>query len=176
MKSSSSNGTEAMDAPVASFLSPLKTKSPLLCATSQPDGPALCTSAGIGINTAMDFRGRHSRRFAAQEWWALGARALVLALALFMVAPAAGVGEDLAFHASRPHGLTEMAALHATAPAEAAGPGLACHFHCGCHQVAPLQVSADVTPTPEFAGLVYARVAEIPTPIASDRLARPPRA
>lgn len=124
----------------------------------------------------MDFRVRHSRRFAVREGWALGARALVLALALFMVASAAGAGEDLASHAFRPLGLTEMAASDATAPAEAGGPGLACHLHCGCHQMAPLQVSADVTRSPEFEGLTYSRVAEMPASIAPDRLARPPRA
>ncbi len=124
----------------------------------------------------MDTGGLHRRRVAAREWWVLSARALVLALALFIVAHVAGVGEDLAFHAPRHHGLTEMAALDAAAPEEAADPGFACHLHCGCHQVAPPQVSADVTLAPEFAALTYSWVAEMPASVAPDRLTRPPRA
>lgn len=124
----------------------------------------------------MDTGGLHRRRGATRPWWALSAHVLVLALALFIVAPAADVGDDLAFHAPRQYGLTEMVALDTAAPEDTANSGFACHLHCGCHQMASPEVMADITPLPELAALTYPRVTEVPASVAPDRLARPPRA
>ncbi|GJD56474.1 hypothetical protein [Methylobacterium dankookense] len=123
----------------------------------------------------MGSRHGHSRRRAARGWWAVAARLLALVLALSLVAPVAGYADDLAFHESHGHA-AELTVVDA-APAPGTGdPGLACHIHCGCHQVAPTAASGPVMPCLEAAPPVYARLSEMASSIAPDRLPRPPRA
>ncbi|WP_244914004.1 hypothetical protein [Methylobacterium frigidaeris] len=59
--------------------------------------------------------------------------------------------------------------------ADATDPGLACHLHCGCHQVAPAVAGSPVVPCLEAMSPVYARVSETASSIAPDRLPEPPR-
>ncbi|WP_331327807.1 hypothetical protein [Methylobacterium fujisawaense] len=110
-----------------------------------------------------------------RDGWALCVRVVMLVLALAVAAPSPGLAEDLAFHAGDRHRGTELTVAATAAALEAADPGLACHVHCGCHQVADLQ-GAPVAPVPDPARPSYARTAEAPVAIAPDRLARPPRA
>lgn len=124
----------------------------------------------------MGVGGWHRRCAVLQEWCAFGARALLLALAMFIVSTVAGSGDDLADHGGRYQNAIGVGTLVTPMPTEAGNPGLACRLLCGCHQVAPLQVSSYVTPSTEFAGLGFSWVAEVPTSVTPDRLARPPRA
>lgn len=105
----------------------------------------------------------------------MAARMLALVLALAVVAPTAGLAEDLAFHSGRHHGRTEMATVDAAALGEAVDPGLTCHVHCGCHQLATLQADP-VAPAPDVPRPAYLCFAEALASVVPDRLARPPRA
>ncbi|MDE3747844.1 hypothetical protein ACFQE0_20330 [Methylobacterium komagatae] len=110
-----------------------------------------------------------------RDGWAFAVRTVMLVLALAFAAPSAGLVEDLAFHAGSRHRATELTSVEIFASSEAADPGLACHVHCGCHQVAALH-GAPVAPTPDPRQPSYARTVEATAAIAPDRLARPPRA
>lgn len=123
----------------------------------------------------MRFRGWHRRRRAVRDGWALCVRTVMLVLALAVAAPSAGLAEDLAFHAGDRHRGTELTLAATAASPEATDPGVACHVHCGCHQVADLQ-GAPVAPAPDRTRPAYARADEVPVTVAPDRLVRPPRA
>ncbi|MDP4021169.1 hypothetical protein Q8W71_00910 [Methylobacterium sp. NEAU 140] len=123
----------------------------------------------------MVSRDGHSRRRAARRWWALAARLLALALALSLVAPVMGYADDLAYHGG--HRQAAQVTLSASAPdAGANDPGLACHIHCGCHQVTPAAATGPVMPRIEAVPPVYASLTETASSIDPDRLPRPPRA
>ena len=123
----------------------------------------------------MGSRHGHSRRRAARGWWAVAARLLALVLALSLVAPLSGYADDLAFHEGRRHA-AEVTVMDAAPAPDAGDPGLACHLHCGCHQVAPTTAAGPVLPCLEAASPVYARFSETAPSIVPDRLPRPPRA
>ncbi|GJD63418.1 MULTISPECIES: hypothetical protein [Methylobacterium] len=116
----------------------------------------------------------HSRRRAARAWWAAAARLLALVLALSLVAPVTGYADDIAFHQGH-RSVTEVSMADAAPGADATDPGLACHLHCGCHQVAPAVAGSPVVPCLEAMSPVYARVSETASSIAPDRLPEPPR-
>ncbi|EIZ87176.1 hypothetical protein WYO_0040 [Methylobacterium sp. GXF4] len=122
----------------------------------------------------MDFGGWHRRRQAARDGWALAVRTLMLVLTFAFAAPSAGFAEDLAFHAGGHHRATELTVFEASAAPSSADPGLACHAHCGCHQLAYLD-GAPLAPAPDRPRPSYARTAEAPVAIAPGRPARPPR-
>ncbi|WP_246750878.1 hypothetical protein [Methylorubrum rhodesianum] len=105
----------------------------------------------------------------------MAVRLLALVLALATVAPTVRLADDLAFHAGGHHGRAEMPAMDAAAPDGAVDPGVTCHGHCGCHQLATLQADP-VAPAPDALRPGYARVAASPVSVAPDRLTRPPRA
>lgn len=100
---------------------------------------------------------------------------LALALALSLVAPPAGYADDLAYHGGGRGHVTELASVDAAPHADASDPGLACHLHCGCHQVAPL---ATAWAEPLFDGVRqrYARLTVVVSSVFPDRMPRPPRA
>lgn len=123
----------------------------------------------------MGFGGWHRRRQAVRGGWTFCVRLVMLAVALAVATPSAGLAEDLAFHAGDHHRGTELTVAAAWASPETVDPGLACHVHCGCHQVADLQ-GVPVAPAPDLPRPSYARTVEAPVAIAPDRLARPPRA
>lgn len=100
---------------------------------------------------------------------------LALVLALTLVAPVAGYGDDLAYHAGGQGHVTELTGVDAAPGADASDPGLACHLHCGCHQ-AMLPMGALAEPLLTAACPTYARLSEVASSVAPDRLPRPPRA
>lgn len=123
----------------------------------------------------MGSRHGHSRRRAARGWWAIAARLLALVLALSLVAPVTGYADDLAYHDG--HRQASGVTLSASAPDTGeTDPGLACHIHCGCHQVAPAAATGPVMPRIEAVPPVYASLTETASSIEPDRLPRPPRA
>lgn len=122
----------------------------------------------------MNLGGWHRRRRAARDGWAFAVRTLMLVLTLAFVTPSAGLAEDLGFLAGRHDRGTELTAVETSASTTAADLGLACHAHCGCHQMADLD-GAPFAPVPDRPRPSYARTAHALVSIASDRLARPPR-
>lgn len=122
----------------------------------------------------MDDGGQHRRRQVARDGWALAVRTLMLVLTLAFTAPSAGFAEDLAFHSGDHRRATELAVVEASASPWSADPGLVCHAHCGCHQLAYLD-GAPLAPAPDRPRPSYARTAEAPVVIAPGRPTRPPR-
>ncbi len=123
----------------------------------------------------MGFRHWHGRRRTASGWWAVAARLLALVIALSLVAPVTGYADDIVFHQGH-RSVTKVSVADAALSADAADPGLACHLHCCCHQVAPAVAGGPVAPCLEAVSPVYARVSETASSIAPDRLPEPPRA
>ncbi|WP_336490477.1 hypothetical protein [Methylobacterium nigriterrae] len=108
-------------------------------------------------------------------WWAVAARMLTLVLALVVAAPVSGLADDMAFHAGGHHERTEALTVGSPSSADASDPGVASHVHCGCHQVAAME-HGPVPPAPDAARPRYARVTDVPSSVATNRLPRPPRA
>ncbi|MCG5248721.1 hypothetical protein [Methylorubrum extorquens] len=123
----------------------------------------------------MGSRHGHSRQRAARGWWATAAHLLALVLALSLVAPVAGYAEDLAYHGGGHGHVTELASLGAAPETGTTDPSLACHIHCGCHQVAPA-VADFADPLFAAGSPSYVYLNEAASSIAPDRLPRPPRA
>ena len=127
------------------------------------------------IRPEMGLGRGHSRRWAARGWWAFAARLLALALALSLVAPAAGLAADVAYHDGGGRHVTEIASIEAAPDTGATDPGMACHLHCGCHQAAPA-VADFSEPVFGVARLAYAHLSQTVSSVSPDRLPRPPRA
>lgn len=103
----------------------------------------------------------------------MAARLLALVLALSLAGPGVGLASDLAFHAGGEHGRSVGPSM-----ADAGGtvdPGVTAHLHCGCHQVAPLEIGfSGPLAIPDRP--VAIRVTRARPSVSPDRLPRPPRA
>jgi len=108
-------------------------------------------------------------------WWATASRLLALVLALSLVAPAAGLADDMAYHDGGRGHVTELSSAHVAPEANATNPGMACHLHCGCHQAAPA-VTGFAEPVLKAVRLACGRLSEAVSSVAPDRQPKPPRA
>jgi hypothetical protein len=120
------------------------------------------------------FFGRwHRRPRTERGWWAVAVRLLALVLALSVSAPA-GMARDLDYHGRGHHPDVAVATVGAPADTDTADPGLDCHLHCGCHQLAAVAIGP-VLLALDTARPVYARVTKKVSSLALDGLLRPPR-
>jgi len=114
---------------------------------------------------------------AGRGWRAIAARMLALVLAVSMAlslaGPGVGLAADLAFHAGGHHDRVDGPSL--AQAGSRVDPGVTEHLHCGCHQVAPLEIG--IPAPPAVAGRpVAVRIAAALPSFVPDRLPRPPRA
>jgi hypothetical protein len=118
----------------------------------------------------MSFAGLHR----SSRWWAVGVRALAFVFALSISIPVAGLASDLDYHGRGQHAGAEFGTVGAPSSTDAADdPGLSCHLHCGCHQLAAV-AAGPVLPVLHTVKRVYARVIEELSSLAPNRLLRPP--
>jgi len=123
----------------------------------------------------MIFGGWHRRGRTGRGWWAIAVRMLALVFALSVNAPVAGMAYDLDYHGRGYHADVGVANEGAPAGTDTADPGLDCHLHCGCHQLAAVAIGPALPPL-DTTRPVYARMTEKISSLAPDGLLRPPRA
>lgn len=127
------------------------------------------------IRAIMDLRIRHRWPDTGRNWWTITVRLLALGLALAFAVSTVSLLDDVAFHSDYDSS-TKVLTVSAAPHADAAEPELACHLHCGCHQVVSVSAVDLTMPCPETVPTVYARLNETALFTASGRLPRPPRA